>query len=192
MRLSSQVLRKRRRKTLTTSSMPIGREAQQQLVLKRIVEIRERIDNVLPPGAVVPRHTEEGHFYGVPSGKVYPSVTGVISYVKDQSIQQFDMNEALRYVEKHLHSCVSDGDLDYMKVMDVLYEAKKAPRGVLMDAADIGTKIHDRREKYYQAWIDSGVRPEISTFYSMTTDDFRLISAMRALSKFCDETNIYQ
>jgi hypothetical protein len=167
--------------------MPTGREAQQQLVLKRIHEIRERIDNVLPPGAVVPRHTDEGHFYGVPSGKVYPSVTGVISYVKDPSIQQFDMNEALRYVEKHLHECVTDGDLDYMKVMDVLYEAKKAPKGVLMDAADIGTQIHDRREKYYQAWIDTDVRPNIADFYDMDKDDVRLISAMRALSRFCDE-----
>lgn len=168
--------------------MPVqGREQQDKLVLARIHEVRNAIDTALPPGAVVPRHTDEGHFYGVPNGKVYPSVTGIIGYVKDPSIQQFDMNEALRYVEAHLNEVVVDGKLDYMKAMDVLYEAKRAPKGVLMDAADIGTKIHDRREKYYQDWIDTDTRPDIKNYYDVQQDDIRLISAMRALSLFCDE-----
>jgi hypothetical protein len=158
-----------------------------QLVHRCIQAIQDTIDNALPPGAVVPRHTDEGHFYGVPSGGVYPSVTGVIGYVKDPSIQQFDMNEALRYVEKNLHTCVTDGDLDYMKVMDMLYAAKKAPKGVLMDAADIGTKIHDRREKYFQDWIDTKQRPNVADYFSTSADDSRLVSAMLALSRFCDE-----
>jgi len=98
------------------------------------------------------------------------------------------MNEALRYVEAHLHECVTDGDLDYMKVMDVLYAAKKAPRGVLMDAADIGTQIHDRREKYFQDWIDAGSPPLIQQYFSTDKDDPRLVSAMLALGKFLDES----
>lgn len=167
--------------------MSQGRDQQQQLVLKRIHEVRDAIDKALPPGAVVPRHTDEGHFYGVPSGNVYPSVTGIIGYVKDPSIQQFDMNEALRYVESHIHEVVVDGELDMFKAMDLLHEAKKAPKGVLMDAADIGTKIHDRREKYYQDWIDTDVRPNIEDYYDVNQDDVRLVSAMRALNKFCDE-----
>ena len=167
--------------------MSTGREAQQQLVLDRVLYVRGLIDTALPPGSVVPRHTDEGHFYGVPNGGVYPSVTGVISYVKDPSIQQFDMNEALRYVESHIHTAMEGGEVDFMKVMDVLYEAKKAPKGVLMDAADIGTKIHDRREEYYQTWIDEGKRPPITNFYDVVKDDPRMCSAMRALSSFCDE-----
>lgn len=168
--------------------MSSGKQAQHALVLNRIADIQATIDTALPPGAVVPRHTDAGHFYGVPSGGVYPSVTGVIQYVKDPSIQQFDMNEALRYVEKHLHTCVTDGDLDYMKVMDMLYAAKKAPRGVLMDAADIGTQIHDRREKYFQDWIDQGQKPLLVNYYSIDTDDARLVSAMLALGKFVDNS----
>lgn len=164
-----------------------GREQQDKLVLNRIHEVRDAIDKALPPGAVVPRHTDEGHFYGVPSGKVYPSVTGIIGYVKDPSIQQFDMNEALRYVEAHIHEVVVDGELDMFKTMDLLHEAKKAPKGVLIDAADIGTKIHDRREKYYQDWIDTDTRPKITDYYDVNQDDVRLVSAMRALSSFCDE-----
>lgn len=164
-----------------------GREQQQKLVLQRIHEVRNTIDTALPPGAVVPRHTSDGHFYGVPSGNVYPSVTGIIGYVKDPSIQQFDMNEALRYVEAHISEVVVDGQVDYFKAMDLLHEAKKAPRGILMDAADIGTQIHDRREKYYQDWIDTDVRPNIEDYYDLQKDDVRLISAMRALGLFCDE-----
>jgi hypothetical protein len=166
--------------------MTAGQEVQMQLVQSRVTAIRGLIDDVLPPGAVVPRHTDEGHFYGVPSGKVYPSVTGIIGYVKDPSIQQFDMNEALRYVEAHLHECVTEGELDYMKVIDMLHGAKRAPRGVLMDAADIGTRIHNRRERYFQDWINTDKRPNVLDYYN-ETDDIRLVSAMRALSRFCDE-----
>lgn len=164
-----------------------GREQQDKLVLQRIHEVRDAIDKALPPGSVVPRHTDEGHFYGVPNGKVYPSVTGIIGYVKDPSIQQFDMNEALRYVEAHLSEVVVNGEIDLFKAMDLLHEAKKAPKGILMDAADIGTKIHDRREKYYQDWIDTDTRPDIVNYYDVNQDDVRLVSAMRALGKFCDE-----
>jgi len=167
--------------------MSTGRDQQQKLVLDKVHEVQKAIDTALPPGAVVPRHTDQGHFYGVPSGNVYPSVTGIIGYVKDPSIQQFDMNEALRYVEKHIPDTVVDGELDLFKVMDMLHEAKKAPRGILMDAADIGTQIHDRREKYYQDWIDTDTRPDITQYYDVNQDDIRLISAIRALGKFCDE-----
>ena len=158
-----------------------------QLVHDHVKAMRGLIDTALPPGAVVPRHTDGGHFYGVPNGGVYPSVTGVISYVKDPSIQQFDMNEALRYVETHIHTAMVGGEVDFMKVMDVMHEAKKAPKGVLVDAGDIGTKIHDKREEYYQDWIDTGKRPLIEKYYT-DQDDVRLISGMRALSSFCDDS----
>ena len=157
------------------------------LVYERVHSTRRAIDDVLPKGAVVPMHTEEGHFYRVPSGKIYPSVTGRIGYVKDPSIQQFDMNEALRYVEKHISEVVVNGEVDYFKAMDMLHEAKKAPKGVLIDAGDIGTQIHDRREEYYNTWIEAGTRPDIKDFYDIQIDDQRIVSAMRALGLFCDE-----
>jgi len=166
-----------------------GLDKQKQLVADLVLDVQTRIDNALPPGAVVPRHTSAGHFYGVPSGGIYPSVTGVLGAFKDPSIQQFDMNEALRYVEAHLPSTVVNGKLDLLAVADMLYNAKSASRGIFMDAADIGTQIHDRREKYYQDWIDAGPwqRPPIENYYDINQDDVRLISAIRALGLFCDE-----
>jgi hypothetical protein len=169
--------------------MATGRDLQLQLVADLVRDAQVQIDKALPPGSVVPQHTDGGHFYGTNGGSVYPSVTGVIGYIKDPSIQQFDKNEALRYVETHLHTVVDNGKIDYLKVIDLLHNAKNASRGVLMDAADIGTQIHDRRERYYQDWIDAGPlkRPDIASYYDLEKDDSRLISAMRALGKFCDE-----
>jgi len=149
--------------------------------------VATQIDEKLPPGAVTPRHTGDGHFYGVPSGNVYPSVTGVISVIKDRSIQNFDMNEAMRYVEANIKGCVVDGSLDMMKTIDLLHNAKKASRNIFKDAGDIGTQIHDRREEYFQQWIDTGSRPSIFD-YIKEDDDPRLKSGMRGVSLFCDET----
>jgi hypothetical protein len=157
----------------------------------RIAQLYEetaiKIDKALPPGSVVPRHTADGHFYGVPSGGVYPSVTGIISYVKDPSIQLWQMNEALRYVEAHLEDCVVSGELDMLKTIDLLHNAKKAPTVGLNDASNVGRDIHDRREVYFQKWIDTKSRPPLADFLK-PDDDPRLTSAMRALSRFCDET----
>jgi len=169
--------------------MDNGLNKQKQLVEDLVRDTQNQIDTALPPGAVVPRHTGAGHFYGVPSGGVYPSVTGVLGAFKDPSIQAFDMNEALRYVEANIPNTVKDGKFDLLAVADMLYKAKTASRGIFMDAADIGTQIHDRREEYYQDWIDAGVwnRPAIGDYYDLDKDDVRLISAIRALGTFCDE-----
>jgi hypothetical protein len=162
-------------------------DVQKSMVMHEVKDIARRIDLSLPPGAVVPRHTGDGHFYQVPGGNVYPSVTGVISVIKDRSIQNFDMNEAMRYVEANIQKCVVDGKLDMMETIDLLHNAKKASRNILKDAGDIGTQIHDRREEYFQDWIDTEARPPISD-YIKEDDDPRLKSAMRALNVFCDET----
>jgi hypothetical protein len=164
-----------------------GKNAQMNAVNLTVQAIAKQIDEALPPGAVTPRHTGDGHFYGVPSGNVYPSVTGVISVIKDRSIQNFDMNEAMRYVEQNINDCVVDGKLDMMKTIDLLHNAKKASRNILKDAGDIGTQIPDRREEYFQRWIDDGSRPSISD-YVKDDDDPRLKSGMRALDMFCNET----
>jgi len=165
-----------------------GKTRQDQLVKERATDVATLIDHALPPGSVIPRHTEAGHFYQVDKGHgLYPSVTGILGQIKDPSIQLFQMNEALRYVEKNILTCIKDGDVDLIAVIDMLHNAKKAPRGVLKDAGDIGTKIHDRREEYFQDWIDCGQRPVIGD-YIQGEDDPRMKSAMRGLNKFCDES----
>ena len=123
----------------------------------------------------------------MPSGGVYPSVTGKLGYVKDESIQNFAMNEALRYVGEHLHETIVDGKVDMMKAIDLIAEAEKAPTGLLHAAGDIGTRIHDGREKYFQDWIDTGKRPAISD-YVRDSHDPTYKAGMLGVDKFLDET----
>jgi len=135
-------------------------------------------------------HTANGHFYQVPTGVVYPSVTGKLGYVKDESIQNFAMNEALRYIEEHMHEVIVNGKIDMMKAIDLFVEAKKTPSGMLHAAADIGTRIHDRREEFFQRWIDQGapapLRPDIHDFCRID-DDKRIHAGMLGLDKFVRE-----
>lgn len=158
---------------------------------KHIRDMRNIIDLSLPPGAVVPQHTADGHFYGTPSGNVYPSVTGKLSTVKDESIQNWNMNEALRFVEQNLPRLIKDGQIHIPSAIDLFAEAQRVPKGLLHAAGDIGTKVHDRREKYFQAWIDSGKitdwRPDVREFYD-DSDDPRLICGMLGLEKFLNDT----
>lgn len=151
--------------------------------------VRGMIDRALPPGTVVPQHTADGHFYGVPSGAVYPSVTGKLGAVKDESIQNWAMNEALRHVQENLPSIIGlDGKIDMIRAIDLIEMAKATPRILLKEAGDIGTMIHDRREKYFQDWIDSGAlyedRPDISLYYDRDNDDSRLIAGMLGIERF--------
>lgn len=154
--------------------------------------VREAIDNALPPGAVVPQHTGDGHFYGTPSGSVYPSVTGKLGAVKDESIQNWSLNQAVKYIEDNLPNIVADGKINLVKALEMFDSAKKEPRVQLQAAGDIGTQVHDRREKYFQYWIDSdtisGPRPPIQLFMK-AGDDPRLTAGMIALNKFLTDTN---
>jgi hypothetical protein len=155
-------------------------------------EARARIDHALPPGAVVPQHTADGHFYGVPSGGVYPSVTGKLNAVKDESIQNWSMNQALQYVQDHMPEVIrKDGSIDLIKAADMFDAAGKEPRLQLRAAGDIGTQVHDRREKLFQDWIDSDRisdgRPDIRD-YIKNDDDPRLIAGMLAIDKFLEDT----
>jgi hypothetical protein len=156
-----------------------------------VQDIRVQIDKALPPGAVVPQHTADGHFYGAPSGNVYPSVTGKLSAVKDESIQNWNMNEALRFVEQNLKRVIQNGEVHIPSAIDLFAEAQRVPKGLLHAAGDIGTQVHDRREKYFQAWIDSGKvtgwRPNVREFIT-DADDPRIICGMIALDKFLTDT----
>lgn len=153
-------------------------------------QVRELIDQALPAGSVVPQHTADGHFYGVPSGAVYPSVTGKLNAVKDESIQSWSVNQAVSYIENNLPATVVDGKVHLVRAAELFDAAKKEPRVQLRAAGDIGTQVHDRREQYFQHWIDSDVidtRPHMSLFMR-PDDDPRLTAGLLALDKFLNDT----
>lgn len=147
--------------------------------------LREDIKKLFPEGMVVPRHTERGHFYEVIDGKfkippIYPSVTGKLQILKDESIVNFKMNRALEYIFANFTK-MNEGN-----IMEHLDNASKVSGGILADAGDVGTRIHDLREVIFRQWIETGVMPE--DFVKMIPEgevDIRVTSAIRALQDFC-------
>lgn len=158
--------------------------------MKKIWEpqvIRARIAEVLPEGRVVPRHNEDGHFYEVIDGlftvpPIYPSVTGKLQVLKDESIANFKMNRAIEYFFKNIKEINADN------IMEHLDKAANVSGGILEDAGDIGRRVHDYRELIFKDWLAKGVRPaDFTSFIPPEDVDVRAVSALRALQKFCEE-----
>ena len=145
-------------------------------------EIRARIDEILPPGKVIPRHNEKGHFYEVTEGEfpIYPSVTSKLQILKDQGLMNYKMNRAVEYVFGHYK------EFNDSNIMEHLDTASRVSQDILEDAGDIGIRIHSYREKIFKEWIDVGIRPEnFLSFIPPEDVDVRAISAIRALQQFC-------
>lgn len=139
----------------------------------------------LPPGSIIPAHTADGHFYYVEkSVRTFPSVTGALQVIKDPSLMNWKMNCALDYI---WNSCQEKMPQDICDIQILLANAKNEPQKDFEDAGNIGKVTHDRRQSYYQDWINTGVRPDVKD-YMKEEDDPRLWSGMRAISKFCDDT----
>ncbi len=148
--------------------------------------LRERILAALPEGFVVAEHNENGHFYRVNDDKegrpLYPSVTGKLQLLKDEGIQNFKMNRALEYVFANFSKFTPEN------IMEHLEAAERMPADIFQDAGDIGTTIHDIRERIFSAWIETGVRPaDFQSFIREEERDVRATSAIAALEKFCIE-----
>lgn len=161
---------------------------------EKAANYRKIITEAIPPGSIIPAHTSEGHFYKV-GDKLYGSVTGKLQVLKDPSLANWKMNRALDYVWNKL-ALPNQDSFEIPNLEKTIAEAKNAPQEIFEDAGDIGTQIHDDRQKYFQDWIDKGERPELTNIQYPKTQQFpinidtdpRRISAFRALNKFCDDT----
>jgi hypothetical protein len=149
-------------------------------------EIIARINATLPEGSVVPQHTDDGHFYRVmPDDVVYPSVTGKLQIIKDESIANFKANRALDFVFANYKDFTEDNILKMLEV------ASHQSSDILEDAGDIGSQVHEYREEYFNDWIKEGKRPEkpILSYIPEEKYDIRAVSALRALESFVNDYN---
>lgn len=150
-------------------------------------DIQERIRTMMPEGSVITEHTDRGHFYRIMTpdekgnvGNVYPSVTGKLQILKDESLINYKKNQVITYIFKNFSK------LTEANLMEHLSLAERVPEDILADASDIGRQIHDTREEIFKAWMASGVRPEdFTSFIKPDMVDVRLRSAIRALQSFC-------
>lgn len=159
-------------------------------MIRSVPEIRKIIIEKIPYDTVVPEHTAEGHFYRVltPDSKgavpadAYPSVTGKLQVLKDPGIADWRMNRAIEYVFAHF------SEMTLENLMEQLDRAARVSADIFEDAGDIGTRIHQYREDYFNAWIKTGVRPKSTLdFIPPEEVDVRAQSGMRALEKFVKE-----
>ena len=153
-----------------------------------IKEIQQQIAIALPKGRVLAAHTEDKHFYEVtdidPHPK-YPSVTEKLSCLKDPSINNFKMNQALNYVKENFPK------FNPLNIAEHMGYAARASSDIFEDAGDVGSKIHDVRERYFSDWIDKGIKPEKSILDYIPSElgikDQRIVSASRAIDKFVSD-----
>lgn len=149
-------------------------------------ELRRIIFTALPQGRVVPEHTEDAHFYRVNDiefgNPLYPSVTGKLQTLKDPSIANFKMNQAVDYIYRNFDK-ITESNL-----MEILDESKKEGQKIFEDAGYVGTDIHDCREKYFKEWINIGCRPsDILSFIPEVKVDKRIVSGLRAIDSFIND-----
>lgn len=145
---------------------------------------RQIILEKIPEDAVIPRHTEDGHFYEVVPAdrKVFKSVTTKLQVLKDESLMGYKMNRALDYVFAN-YSKFTDAN-----IMEHLENASKVSGGILQDASDIGRSVHEIRQNYFADWIKTGQKPaNILSYIPEWQVDIRVKSGLRALEKFITE-----
>lgn len=143
--------------------------------------LRQIILDKIPEEAVIPRHTDREHLYEVvPCGnKIFKSVTTRLQVLKDESLTNYKMNRAIDYIFANYRK------INDQTVMEILDLASKQSGEILEDAGDIGRRIHEYREAYFDEWIKTGKRPESAlAFVPEVEVDPRATSGMRGLEKF--------
>ena len=145
-----------------------------------LLEIRQLIQSKIPEGSIIPRHTDEGHFYEVVSiGKTFKSVTGKLQILKDESLINYKMNRALDYIFSNYKNFTDEN------IMQHIDEASKVSGNILKDASSIGSQIHEYRQNYFNDWIKNNNKPEnILKYIPEWNVDVRVVSGLRAIDKF--------
>lgn len=152
--------------------------------MDKVQKYRNLIAEKIPRGAVVARHTSEGHFYYVPNLRItYPSVTSKLQLLKDQGLANYKVNRALDYIFVHYKS------FNENNILEQLDWARAASQLEFEEAGTLGRIVHAAREKYIQEWLKSNKRPKriLEFINPRDASNLQVISALRAFEKFCDD-----
>jgi len=149
--------------------------------MDKVAIIRKKIQNAVPEGLIVPRHTAYAHFYEhTPTRQKFPSVTGITGIMSSPHLKQWAVNEGIRYIERVWDTITPENREEHFKV------AQLAHTDTLREAGDIGTLTHDSLEAYINEWIDKGNRPDdIKKFIKL--DDSRLYATARSATLFFND-----
>lgn len=151
---------------------------------------RDIISSKIPEGSIVAEHTDNSHHYrvnlfaGSPLLDSVTTKTGILNkgYLKDWGIKL-----AIDYIRDNINDVINEETRE-----SVLYDAKQQSQGVLEDAGDIGTKVHNIIETYIDLWIE-GKQPDniLSLIQSIESTDVRIIAGVKAAGQFFDDHDIF-
>lgn len=138
-------------------------------------QIRNRIKERTKELGIAPDHDEFGHYYQM-NGKRYPSVTGRLKLLKDDSLANWKMNQALEFIREHHKR---------YQLEDLLSLAAEAPVKTFKNAGNIGQQVHSIREEAFRKWIDTDLFHPMDIHQGL---DPAVVSGARAIHKFLHET----
>ncbi|MCK9370229.1 hypothetical protein M0R04_10015 [Candidatus Dojkabacteria bacterium] len=147
------------------------------------IDYRNRINEAVPKGLVIPDHDKYGHHYLVPHINArYESVNGRIHIFKEEGLGDWRMNKALQYIYSNWKRFTDNN------ILNEIQNAEQQSVVELTDAGDIGTDIHNYREQIFSIYLKTGIW--IEKFESIIPEnkyDIRAVSALGALQKFVQD-----
>ena len=145
----------------------------------KVEKLRQKIKLRTDELNIQPAHTDKEHFYQY-QGIKYPSVTGRLQILKDPGLMNWKMNRALETVREKWKP---EQGYSQELIDAILVEAKATPQLEFEGAGSIGTRIHDYRQRNFQAMIDG----HFGVWYVIDGES-TVQSGCRAVRKFIEET----
>lgn len=150
--------------------------------------LRKAISTVFYDGRVVPRHTEDKHFYEDTVDKeIYPSVTARTGIIDKPFLKQWAANQAVESLEQFL---LENKDYEPVDLVMALKSAKSAHKRSLDKASSWGTQAHEIVDEYVRLWI-TGKRLDNIRHLAPEGTSPEAISAILGAEKFFNSYNLF-
>lgn len=160
------------------------------MIFDEVNKIRQQIFTKLPPGSIIPRHDTEGHHYQldfIAGSPVVDSVTTKGGILDKSYLKNWATGKAIEHIRDNWTKALSS----VAEREIVFIEAEHMHTELLDDASDIGTRSHAIVEDYLNDWIKKEERPDsIIAYIPLAEVDTRVISAVRAAEKYCNDNYI--
>lgn len=138
----------------------------------------------IPAGLIVPRHTDEAHYYEhTPSGIVAASITTKSGIIDVPHLKVWAAKLATEHIDKNWE-VLKDASVEQRSL--IFKAAVLVHRDQFYEAGAVGTAGHKVIEKYLLDWIAKGEKPRDITAY-IDGDDARLWAIARSAEQFIND-----
>jgi hypothetical protein len=151
---------------------------------------RDIIAKTIPPGSIVAEHTDTSHHYRVnlfPGSPLLDSVTTKTGILNKGYLKDWGIRLAIDYIRDNIDAVINEETRE-----GIFLDAKGQSQGVLEDAGDVGTKVHNVIETYIDLWIERKQPDNIlSLIQSIDSTDVRIIAGVKAAGQFFNDHDIF-